>query len=213
MQIDKPIDPRKKYLAIGGTVIALVVLAGGVTYTYRHTPLPQPATAEEGLASIQSARYDHMPADRQREYREQTFALLRELPRDERRKLMEDRPDLQPGMEEMRESGMQEMGRRWALATPEERQAMLEGGPGGFFGGRPRGDRPRGDRPESDRPEGERPRRGEDSNRTPEEQAQRQADRQGHMKDRMQDHFTNGNPQAGAFIGEFFKARREGRED
>ena len=188
-------------------VVSVMVLGGGVYWWWAHTPLPLPATPEEGFAQVGSTRYANMPEYRQREYRAEIWRQVQELPEERRgevRKLWEAHPE---AAKEVRNTFMQDRARDYAMASPAERAVMdgvismmsrRGGGPGGAGGGEGEGRHRWG---------GE---EGEAS--TPEEQAQREArreERRREMAERLKEMFKEGNPQVNGWIGEFFKRHRE----
>lgn len=194
-----------RHVVAGLGLAAVLLVVGVVWWTWPRTP-SMPDTMEQARTLVMSSQFQGMSAQEQRPYLDRIREQFGSLDREERRRMMEEDAELQNAMMNVFWRQMESRARDWALATPEEREAMRGqgGGPrGGGEGERPQ--RPEGERPQ--RPEGQpgegggRPGGGPDPSMIV-----------GHMGDRM----ANGNPQANTYIGEMFRShhdrRRERRE-
>ena len=194
----------RKTFAIVMTVVGVAVLTGGLYYAWLITPPPMPETAEEGLATIGSSRYQRLPEYRKAEYLTRTRELMGNLSDEQRRAMFERRrtdESIRDSMREVRRDMMRQRIVEFARAAPHERKKILDQAIDMQEAMRQRMDnRPR---PERTRGEGG----GDRSNRGD------RGDRRGRMRDHIQNRIEQGNPQMGAMRMEFFKEMRERREE
>lgn len=187
---------KKHVLATLGAAVSLGVLVFGVRYWWMHRPLGLPQTAEQAVAGVASDRFKNMPEYRQQEYLEQTRRLMDELPREERRALVESVPEFREVVGEARMREMEQRMKDYMLADAATRAQMdqeAEQRMAQWRQNRPAGQGgPGGPRPDGDRqPSGE---------------------WQSRMRERMEQRFEEGNPQLNGWRSEFFRHRREQQE-
>ena len=206
---------RKKILLTTLLVLASAgILSGGIYYTWLITPPGAPKTAEEGLKTISSARFERMPEYRKTEYLEQTQNLLQAIPEEQRhemiRQTMRD-PDMRGSLRAVHENTMNQQMVKFANASPQEKTQMLDeiiddmqsgkgfgrmgppGGPGGPRG--ERGAQAQAGQGGQARQDGNRPRGG-----------------RGNFRQHMQRRIQEGNPQRMAMRMEFMRAIRQRME-
>lgn len=193
---------RKRILA--GTLITLAAasLAGAGYYFWYVSPPEMPDTIEEARVVLTSDRYTRLPEERKRAYQERFVQLVRELPEEQRRAVREQMqadPVFRNAAGEARRAEMIARIREWWEAPEDQRDAIMDrqiaeqeqrggrrgGGPG--QGGPPR----------------------PDDTRTDEQREADRAERRNRLRDRIEDQFSNGNPQEQAMMGEYFRSRRE----
>ncbi|MEM1211808.1 MAG: hypothetical protein AAGI68_05850 [Planctomycetota bacterium] len=193
---------RKRMLA--GTLIALAItsLAGAGYYFWYVSPPAMPDTIEEARVVMTSARYDRLPDERKRAYQERFVQLVRELPEEQRqavREQMREDPAFRDAAGEARRAEMIARIREWWEAPADQRDAIMDRH---LAEQEQRGGR-RGGPPGEGRPQ--RP----DDTRTEEQREADRATRRNALRDRIEDQFSNGNPQEQAMMGEYFRSRRE----
>jgi len=205
---------RKKILTVVLVLVSAGVLTGGVYYTWLITPPGLPKTAQEGLKTIGSARYERLPEYRKQDYLQRTQELMAKMPEQERQQLMQesrDNPAMRQSFRAIGENFLNQRLMEYAKASPEDRVKMLDAiidaqekgqgffGPrGGGPGGMGRRDQPRasGNSSPQNGPRGDHP---------------RGPGHGGRMRQRMQHFAQEGNPQRAGLMGEFFEAMRQRR--
>lgn len=199
MEALSQMSPEKKKVILAsvlGFVAVAVVCLGGYLYWANQLP-PLPETADDVIAVLSDPRFKDLPAERRDVYTQRMFEIRGSLDGDERRRIfdaMRDNDIARDNMRAMMEQQMVEGARRFAMASEQEKQQILEN-----FGNMMRGMRPPGERG-GQRPEGQAP---DDGDRD---------DRRQRMQDRMMERAASGNPQNSAMIREFFTALRKHRE-
>ncbi|MEM6550898.1 MAG: hypothetical protein AAF750_01990 [Planctomycetota bacterium] len=198
---------RKRILAGGLIALAVASLTGAGYYFWMVSPPPMPDTIEEARAVMVSDRYARLPEERKRAYQERFVQIVRELPEQERDQVfaqMREDPEFRDAAREARRAEMIARIREWWEAPVDQRDAIMDrqlaeqagrrgGRPGGGGGGGGGGDRP------------QRP----DDTRTDEQREADRAERRNRLRERIEDSFSNGNPQEQAMMGEYFRSRRE----
>lgn len=192
----RPIDAgwskkKKRIVGVSAAVLAISAAAGGAWTLYINTAPGLPTTADEAVATIGSARWDNLDADRKQQYMEETWRLTRDLPRERRRELFEDEKTRDAMRDAWRER-MDEMIRDFA------RGEEMEWGP------------PGGRRDRDGDEDAERPQRRERPELTAEERAERMEAMRNAMNQRMNEQLSSGNAQSGALRTEMFQRMRQG---
>lgn len=185
---------RRILLAVVLVLVSAGVLAGGLWYWNRHRPLPEPRTATEALEHIGTARFERLPEARQRQYMDKARSLMRDLPREQRRRLREKYSDSQrirDSMQQRFQRFLVDRALEYNRASPQQRSDMSQRfGPRARRGGE---NQTRRTQPQSDRHDNE--------------GGSRRGDR-AHRRERMESFMEEGNPQTGALIGEMFRHLR-----
>jgi hypothetical protein len=211
-------DGQKKKIVLTGllVLVSASILSGGIYYTWLITPPGQPKTAQEGLKTISSARFERMPEYRKTEYLEQTQKLLEKIPQEQRGKMMEEAikdPNMRESLHAVHENTMNQQMVKFANATPQERTKMLDemidamqsgrgfGGMGGMGRGGPGGPgRGPGDRA------------GQGGQGRPNGPGGHGGPGRGNFRERIKHMTQEGNPQRMALRGEFMRAMQQRME-
>jgi len=127
---------RRLVVAVGASVVAVLVLAGGLMLMRAGTPPKLPQTVDQAVAVINSSRYRNLDGDRKRQYAEAASELMRDLPEDQRHELFRDE-DARRAMRTAFMERMDDMARR--LARGESLQELMGDMPFGPRGRRPGG--------------------------------------------------------------------------
>lgn len=191
-------NTKKVILAGGLAVVALATLCVGYYVWWSMQAPPMPETVDDVKALMADSRLQNLPEERRAAYAGRAFEITRSLPADERRDLFRSMGDDEFARRQMRimmEARMVERAQAYALATPEEKLAILQNADEMMRDMRPPGP-----------PPGER--RGE-GNR---EGGDRQGPPRGNRGDRMLQRAATGNPQHGQMMKEFFVSLRKYRE-
>lgn len=181
---------RKKIIVAVTLLIAVGVLVSGIYAAWLMTPPDMPTTPEEGLALLTSPRFERLPEYRQKEYVSAIRAQLEELPREERHALIEQlRTDdeTRDALREIHREEMMDRMRRFAKATPEEREEILDEAA-----------------EEMRRWRAPRPERSDDAQRGGGESGRRRG--RGRMREHIEDRVEHGNPQNIGLMREFWQA-------
>jgi len=206
------------------TLAAAALTVGGYYY-WRSMPPPMPRTAEQAIALVKSERFQRLTDKQKRYYHDRIAEVIGPLDAEKRRELMRDNELRREGGRDVMQAMMMQRAREYAMASPEQREAMVaqaraefmamrgSGRPGGERGGQgERGQRPEGEQrpPRGEGADGERPQREE---LTEEEREQRDAERRQRWESRIESWVNEGNAQEHALMREYFRAIREGWED
>lgn len=201
---------KKLAVGIGAGVLALAAIGGGVWAYVSSLPPGLPKTAEQAVATIQSAKFERLDPDRKEQILAESRRLMRDMSWEERRELLGD----DEARMALMEANMDEAARR--LARGEGMGDMWRGMMGG---GRPGGEEGREELTEEERQrraeEWERRRQEMEAERasmTDEERLAAQKEREAAMRERMSSQFQSGNAQNTGLRGEFFKRMRAMRE-
>ncbi|MEC9372534.1 MAG: hypothetical protein VYC34_01765 [Planctomycetota bacterium] len=191
----KPIDAswsKRRRVIVGAlsAVVAVAALSGAAYAFYMNSAPGLPTTADEALATINSARFDNLSEDRRRQYMAEAGRLFRDMDAEKRRQLFTDEQNRE-ALRAMREEFFDEMARRFARGESMFPEGMQ---------------RPRRERPEGE--EGQRPPRPEGMEEmTPEQRREAMRNR---INEGLNDQISSGNAQSGALRGEMFKRRGAG---
>lgn len=197
-----PSERKKKILAGIGILVGIIVLAGGIYYTWLIIPPSLPKTPEEGIKLMQSARFKRLPEYRKEEYIEHIAESLEKMEPEKRRELFEKYREDESIRESMRilaENRMRKMVLEYAKASPEQRIEILDRAIDFMAAMR---QRPRG---VSSRPSADSNRR---EARRDDSQGPRRS-RRGGFRNRMMQRVERGNPQITGLVSEFFMALRQ----
>jgi hypothetical protein len=191
----RPIDAgwskrKKRIVAAAAGVAALLALGGGAYALYINSAPGLPGSVDEAVATIGSARWDNLDADRKRQYLEETRRLMEGIPWEERREMFRD-DDVRDALREAMRDRMDEIARKFA------RGEDVEFGP------------PR--RPRAEDEQGERPRRPDFDEMTPEERAAMRDRMRNMVNQRFNEMLSSGNAQSGALQMEMRQSMRSGR--
>jgi hypothetical protein len=126
----KNMSKKKKIILTSILVlISAGVLSAGVYYTWLITPPSPPKTVQQGLQTINSAKFKHMPEYRQQAYLEQTQNLLDKMPENQRMEMFQKSfsdPSMRNAMMEIHRNEMEQRVIKFAKANPEERIKILD---------------------------------------------------------------------------------------
>jgi hypothetical protein len=200
---------RKHVLTAVLVVVSFSVLAGGGYWVWLTTPPELPDSLEQATGVIGSARFERMSQDRKQAYADRVRELMHNAT-DEQRRAFRDQMRDNDSLRDLREQQMLEMARKFALASAEEQERMLDEAMAMMRSFGPRGGGPPG--PPGDRPRGDGPPGGADQQPPSPDEQQRREERRNEMVNRMQERAATGNPQDGALIHDFFRRLRERRE-
>lgn len=180
---------RRLVVAVGATVVSLVVLATGVWFMRANTPPKLPKTFDQAVAVMNSSKYRNLDSNRKQQYAEAAIELMRDLPEQERQDLFKNE-DARQAIRAAFTQQMDDMARR--LARGESLENLMSDRPSRRRGGpRPEGRR----RAEGDTRDGQ----GDGS------RAQRMAGRIGNA-------VQTGNAQRNALRGEMMQQMRAARD-
>ena len=190
--------------------VSVLVLGGGLAYAYWPEPVPpMPETIEDVSALLESKSYANLSREQKRPYVERVSELMRNSDREQRRAALGDSEASRDAMRDMFRQMMTDRAKQFAMASPAERQKMIQedlarfanrGGPGG------RGGRGEGGERGGERQGGERSTRPEP---TEEEREQRREERE----NRIEQWVNEGNGQEAALMREYWHAIRQAREN
>jgi len=181
-------ERRKRAMAIGLSVMAGVVLAGGVYYWWASSPPGLPDDLDEAVGVYESVRYANVPESRKSDYALRVQTLLAEADDAARQRFFDRMGDSEEARREAWDTHralLVTRARRYALADEAERAALREEM-------RAEWERMR---------EQFRQRREEREEMTDEERASRREQWQSEMRERMAEGAASGNPQDRQLVG------------
>lgn len=215
----------KKWISISVLVVlAITAVSAGGYYTWLHTSPPMPATTEDAMALVKSARFQRLSEAEREPYVERMRELAENMTPEQREKgweMMRADPELRKEVQKVQSQAMGIRFREFAKADPQRRLAMLDEDiqkmeamrAGGAMMGRrgPGGSgNPDGGAARPPRPEGEN--RPPQSNGAPSGQPGA-TNRREERKKMFQNRIQTGDPQDQAYMGEYFKALMERRRE
>jgi hypothetical protein len=120
---------QRKYVNIVLLVAAVAALGFGGYYAWLMIPPSMPQTAEEALATLASPRFDQMSESRKKDYLQTAGELMSKLDETQRKEMYEKMrtdEDARDAMREIRMDQMNQRMRQFAMATPAERNKILD---------------------------------------------------------------------------------------
>lgn len=208
-EVDVKAQRRKRRLKIAFLSLgAVVILVGGSGLAWYFTPPALPGTIEEARAVVESPRYERLSKAQKQPYLDVIREQFGSLDRDARRAMMDENEQMRDALRASRDAEREAFTKAYVLATPQERQAMMDemeaerDARRGERGGRPpeNGDGP----PEGGPETGERGGGGERSGGG--------GGRGGPSNERVNDRATNGSAQNSQLRSEMRNERRQQRD-
>jgi len=205
-EIDEAADRRRRMRRAGfWSFLGVAALAVGGALTWYLTPPAMPTTVAEAEALVSSPRFNRLSKKQKQPYQDVIREQFGSLDREKRRAMAQENQELAQALREARHVQMAAFARKFALADPSERAALLEEMPRRGPGGRDRGARPEGEGGRPDGGEGARPERGgADGDGPSPEQVER-------MRERMNRRATEGSSQTSQLMSEIRRASGRGR--
>lgn len=151
-EIDEAGDRRRRMRRAGlWSCLGGLALAVGGTLTWYLTPPAMPTTLAQAQALVSSPRFTRLSKKQKQPYQDVIREQFGSLDREKRRAMARENQELAQALREARHVQMEAFARKFALADPSERAALLAEMPRRGPGGRERGARPEG---AEGRPEG-----------------------------------------------------------
>ncbi len=193
---------RRRRRAAGWLVVGATALAVGGGLAWYYTPPAMPTTVAQAEALVSSPRFTRLSKKQKQPYQDVIREQFGSLDRDARRAMARENQELAAALREARHVQMEAFLRKYTLATPAERAALLAEMPW-RRGSEGRGGPGRGDGA------GSKGRRGGGEGRSEGEAAG--AARGERMRERIGERLTEGSAQTSQLIGELFSQRRAQR--
>ena len=201
-EIDEAADRRRRMRRAGfWSFLGVAVLAVGGALTWYLTPPAMPTTLAQAQALVSSPRFNRLSKQQKQPYQDVIREQFGSLDRDKRRAMAQENQQLAKALRDARHVQMEAFARKFALADPSERAALLAEMPRRGPGGRERGARPDGEGQGND---GQRQRpEGADGDGPSPERLER-------MRERVNERMTEGSAQTTQLISEIRKANGRG---